>query len=344
MAQQMTDTRSAQNLTSQPTYYGTVTTEVQVTSGPCEDMINAHVARPLQVHQTGHTPPPTPVPSAFLPATACPQMYPWSEPAGPADLESGMSKIAAAGPAYGPSTTVSNAAGSPTAVARRSRSESTPSSHRPPSAPPNHVSSCTSTGAASHAAGGSSRTKRSRRRGRKKTRTRRLHRAWRRFLSKLRNTDPVKLAYLRTSFVFAISVLVTWTPSSINRVYALIHPTEVSYALNVASAAVLPLQGVWNAVIYFTTSWRMLKEEVPILAGRSTVGRWALRCCRGNEARGGVEGAFRSIGRRGEARLESEARWGSAGRHRQGDTTEMELGPRGHGTVRVQRGGELDSP
>lgn len=82
------------------------------------------------------------------------------------------------------------------------------------------------------------------------------------FAEKLRHLDPVKLAYLRTSFVFAISILVTWTPSSINRVHNLIHPNTVSFGLNVASAVVLPLQGVWNAVIYFSTSWGVCKEEV----------------------------------------------------------------------------------
>ena len=90
----------------------------------------------------------------------------------------------------------------------------------------------------------------------------RLARGARRFGAKLRNMDPVKLAYLRTSFVFAISVLVTWTPSSINRVYTLVYPDQASYGLNIAAAVVLPLQGVWNAVIYFTTSWKIFREEM----------------------------------------------------------------------------------
>lgn len=84
----------------------------------------------------------------------------------------------------------------------------------------------------------------------------------RRFGARLRHMDPVKLAYLRTSFVFAISILVTWTPSSINRVYTLIYPNKASYGLNIAAAVVLPLQGVWNAVIYFTTSWKIFREEM----------------------------------------------------------------------------------
>ncbi|AEO70653.1 uncharacterized protein THITE_2036222, partial [Thermothielavioides terrestris NRRL 8126] len=77
---------------------------------------------------------------------------------------------------------------------------------------------------------------------------------WRRFAAKLANLDPIKLAYLRTSFVFALSILVTWTPSSINRVYALAYPQRASYALNLAGAVVLPLQGLWNAVIFAATS------------------------------------------------------------------------------------------
>ncbi|RYO93056.1 hypothetical protein DL766_003244 [Monosporascus sp. MC13-8B] len=77
--------------------------------------------------------------------------------------------------------------------------------------------------------------------------------------------DPVKLAYLRTSFVFAISVFVTWTPSSINRVYDMVHGARgPSFGLNLASAIVLPLQGVWNAVIFFTTSCVTVREEIRI--------------------------------------------------------------------------------
>ncbi|KAL2147676.1 hypothetical protein VTI28DRAFT_7028 [Corynascus sepedonium] len=85
---------------------------------------------------------------------------------------------------------------------------------------------------------------------------------WRKFQRKLANLDPIKLAYLRTSFVFALSVLVTWTPSSINRVYALVHPDRNSYALNLAGAVVLPLQGLWNAVIFAATSWGTLRDEL----------------------------------------------------------------------------------
>ncbi|KAB5515121.1 G-protein coupled receptor [Coniochaeta sp. 2T2.1] len=96
----------------------------------------------------------------------------------------------------------------------------------------------------------------------------RIRSGTRHFLTKLRNLDPVKLAYLRTSSIFAISILITWTPSSINRVYTLVHPSRFHFGLNMASAVVLPLQGVWNCVIYCATSWYVLVEEVADLRVR----------------------------------------------------------------------------
>lgn len=86
------------------------------------------------------------------------------------------------------------------------------------------------------------------------------------FFSRFVVLDPVKRAYLRTSFLFAISVLVTWTPSSINRIRGLIYG-DSPYPLNVASATVLPLQGVWNAVIFFVTSWSVVRACVADAVG-----------------------------------------------------------------------------
>lgn len=95
----------------------------------------------------------------------------------------------------------------------------------------------------------------------------------RKFWSKLAKVDPIKRAYLRTSFIFAVSILVTWTPSSINRVYSLVHPTKTSYSLNVAGAVVLPLQGLWNAVIFVFTTWAILKDEFREIARGQWFGR-----------------------------------------------------------------------
>lgn len=66
--------------------------------------------------------------------------------------------------------------------------------------------------------------------------------------------DPVKRAYLRTSFLFALSVLVTWIPSSMNRIHSWQTGTS-PYEYHIAAASVLPLQGLWNSVIFFVTSW-----------------------------------------------------------------------------------------
>ncbi|KAM4054502.1 7 transmembrane receptor (secretin family) domain-containing protein [Hirsutella rhossiliensis] len=71
---------------------------------------------------------------------------------------------------------------------------------------------------------------------------------------KLKRLDPVKMAYLRTSFIFGFAVLITWIPSSVNRLYSLANGGRISFSLSVASGCVLPLQGVWNAIIYLTTS------------------------------------------------------------------------------------------
>ncbi|OHE98446.1 G-protein coupled receptor [Colletotrichum orchidophilum] len=113
----------------------------------------------------------------------------------------------------------------------------------------------------------------------------RIGRVRTKFSDRLERLDPVKLAYLRTSFIFAISVLVTWTPSSINRVVNLLKPEVVSFGLNVASATVLPLQGVWNAVIFFMTSWTTFKEEWKDMRGRHQI---RLGSCDTESRQGGV--------------------------------------------------------
>jgi hypothetical protein len=72
--------------------------------------------------------------------------------------------------------------------------------------------------------------------------------------------DRVKWAYTKCAILFAVSILITWVPASINRIYGLIYPVDPSFALNVGSAIVLPLQGFWNTVIYFMTSWSICKK------------------------------------------------------------------------------------
>ncbi|RFU24869.1 hypothetical protein B7463_g11469, partial [Scytalidium lignicola] len=61
-------------------------------------------------------------------------------------------------------------------------------------------------------------------------------------------------SYTKVAILFFVAMMVTWIPSSANRVYSVVHPGEVSLPLLYMSSFVLPLQGFWNAVIYISTS------------------------------------------------------------------------------------------
>ena len=67
-------------------------------------------------------------------------------------------------------------------------------------------------------------------------------------------------AYTKCAILFFTAILVTWIPSSANRVYSLVHGGQTSTPLEFMSAFVLPLQGFWNAVIYAVTSWKACRE------------------------------------------------------------------------------------
>jgi hypothetical protein len=66
--------------------------------------------------------------------------------------------------------------------------------------------------------------------------------------------DRATWVYAKVAVLFFVAMMVTWIPSSANRVYSVVHPGQVSVGLEFASAFVLPLQGFWNAVIYTITS------------------------------------------------------------------------------------------
>jgi hypothetical protein len=85
--------------------------------------------------------------------------------------------------------------------------------------------------------------------------------------------DKINLAYTKCAALFALSIVVTWVPSSANRVYGLNHIADSSFALNVASAAVLPLQGFWTglaAVKLEYRDWRRAKAMQRVRANSST--------------------------------------------------------------------------
>ncbi|KAJ6086412.1 hypothetical protein N7467_005326 [Penicillium canescens] len=76
--------------------------------------------------------------------------------------------------------------------------------------------------------------------------------------------------YTKYAMLFFIALLVTWVPSTVNRVYALARPDNFSFGLNYASGFVLPLQGFWNSLIYVSISWPAFKTLWRNLRSRST--------------------------------------------------------------------------
>ncbi|KAJ4389476.1 hypothetical protein N0V93_006945 [Gnomoniopsis smithogilvyi] len=85
-------------------------------------------------------------------------------------------------------------------------------------------------------------------------------------------------SYTKVALLFFTAMLVTWIPSSANRLYSLAKAGEISLPLEYMSASVLPLQGFWNAIIYCTTSWKackMLGEDVAAFFRRAPTTRAA---------------------------------------------------------------------
>lgn len=66
--------------------------------------------------------------------------------------------------------------------------------------------------------------------------------------------------YTKVAVLFFSAMLITWIPSSANRLYGVAHPGQISIPLTYAAAFVLPLQGFWNCLIYMITSLNACKE------------------------------------------------------------------------------------
>ena len=88
--------------------------------------------------------------------------------------------------------------------------------------------------------------------------------------------------YTKVACLFFVSLLVTWVPSSINRVYSLIYPDTVSVPYAYAAGVVLSLMGFWNSVIYITTTRDACKTLFSALFRRLG--------CGGRDAAGGDDG------------------------------------------------------
>lgn len=75
------------------------------------------------------------------------------------------------------------------------------------------------------------------------------------------NKNNAMWSYLRYSFLFFLAMVATWLPSFVNRIYGLINPSKPNFGLNLAGAFVLSLQGLWNAIIYTSTTLPIFKAQ-----------------------------------------------------------------------------------
>jgi len=87
----------------------------------------------------------------------------------------------------------------------------------------------------------------------------------------LSGSDAAAWAYTKCAMLFFAALIITWVPSTCNRVYTLVWSGEVNFTLCYIEALVLPLQGFWNAMIYITTSlgacrelWQSIRRLVPV--------------------------------------------------------------------------------
>ncbi|KAH1270026.1 hypothetical protein KXX33_008997 [Aspergillus fumigatus] len=88
-----------------------------------------------------------------------------------------------------------------------------------------------------------------------------------------RDVNSAAWAYTKYAMLFFIALLVTWVPSTINRLYALIYPRNFNFGMNYTSSFVLPLQGFWNSIIYVSISWPAFKEAFAKIKWRHSLQR-----------------------------------------------------------------------
>lgn len=68
------------------------------------------------------------------------------------------------------------------------------------------------------------------------------------------DANRATINYCKCALLFFAAMIVTWVPSTLNRLVTLVHPNDPVFGLAYASGLVLPLQGFWNAIIYIFTS------------------------------------------------------------------------------------------
>ncbi|KAI0117045.1 family A G protein-coupled receptor-like protein [Daldinia grandis] len=113
-------------------------------------------------------------------------------------------------------------------------------------------------------------------------------------------------SYSKCAILFFTALLVTWLPSTANRVYSIVNTNSALASLEIMSAIVLPLQGFWNCLIYVATSWEAVKISFADLRIRIT-GRRRELSQYGNEHQDKRNFAFRLPSRSSHKDMESES-------------------------------------
>lgn len=85
-------------------------------------------------------------------------------------------------------------------------------------------------------------------------------RAFRSIRRRNHERDNAAWSYTKCALLFFTAMLITWIPSSANRLYSLTHDRSTSVPLEFMSVLVLPLQGFWNCLVYVTISWTACKN------------------------------------------------------------------------------------
>jgi hypothetical protein len=68
------------------------------------------------------------------------------------------------------------------------------------------------------------------------------------------DANKAAISYCKYALLFFVAIIVTWVPSTLNRLLTLVRPNDPIFGLVYASGLVLPLQGFWNAIIYIFIS------------------------------------------------------------------------------------------
>ncbi|KAL2255432.1 hypothetical protein VTK26DRAFT_3395 [Humicola hyalothermophila] len=74
--------------------------------------------------------------------------------------------------------------------------------------------------------------------------------------------DEGQRACLQTGLSYALTLLVTWLPGTVQVMRRLTADTDPSYGFLAATAAVFPLQGIWIAAVFSVMNWRVMLSRV----------------------------------------------------------------------------------